>query len=88
MTCPSAADAALELNFGAFYFRCRRVLSKAQLAGIQNPDPPANWTAHYNPHPNLIVILTVTLAAALPLTLLLSLTLSLLTLILTLEYLL
>ena len=48
----SSADAALELdfgalyfrcrgvlNFGALYFRCRRVLSKAQLAGIQNPDP-------------------------------------------------
>ena len=27
------------LNFGALYFRCRRVLSKAQLAGVQNPDP-------------------------------------------------
>ena len=52
MTCPSAADTALELDFGAFYFRCRgvlnfgalyfrcrRVLSKAQLAGVQNPDP-------------------------------------------------
>ena len=27
------------LNFGALYFRRRRVLSKAQLAGVQNPDP-------------------------------------------------
>ena len=48
----STADAALELDFGGFYFRCRgllnfgglyfrcrRVLSKAQLAGVQNPDP-------------------------------------------------
>ena len=52
MTCPSAADVALELDFGGFYFRCRRVLnfgglyfrcrrvlSKAQLGGVQNPDP-------------------------------------------------
>ena len=54
MTCPtgSAADTAVELDFGALYFRCRgvlnlgalcfrcsRVLSKAQLAGFQNPDP-------------------------------------------------
>ena len=27
------------LNVGALYFRCRRVLSKVQLAGVQNPDP-------------------------------------------------
>ena len=26
-------------NLGALYCRCRRVLSKAQLAGVQNPDP-------------------------------------------------
>ena len=26
---------------GALYFRCRRVLSKAQLGGVQNPDPHA-----------------------------------------------
>ena len=52
MTCPSAADTALELDFGALYFRCRgvlnvgalyfryrRVLSKAQLGGVQKPDP-------------------------------------------------
>ena len=26
-------------NVGALHFRCRRVLSNAQLAGIQNPDP-------------------------------------------------
>ena len=54
MTCPSAADAALELDFGALYFRCRgvlnvgalyfrrrRVLTKAQLAGIWSPDARA-----------------------------------------------
>ena len=39
MTCPSAVDTALELDFSALYFGCRRVLSKAQLAGVQNPDP-------------------------------------------------
>ena len=27
------------LNLGALYFPCRRVLSKAQLARVQNPDP-------------------------------------------------
>ena len=27
------------LNFGALYFRCRRVLSKAQLAEVQILDP-------------------------------------------------
>ena len=45
-------SAALELAFGGLYFRCRgvlnfgglhvccmRVLSNAQLAGVQNPDP-------------------------------------------------
>ena len=53
MTCPSAAVAALELDFGGLYFCCRRVLnfgglyflcrmpSKAQLAGVQSPDPHA-----------------------------------------------
>ena len=52
MTSPRATDTALELDFRALYFRCRgllnlgalyfcgrRVLSKAQLAGVQNPDP-------------------------------------------------
>ena len=39
MAYPSAADAVLELDVGALCFRCRRVLSKAQLAGVQNPDP-------------------------------------------------
>ena len=51
-TATGSADAALELdfgalyfrgrgvlNFGALYFRFRRVVSKAQLAGVQNLYP-------------------------------------------------
>ena len=58
---------ALELDFGALYFRCRRVLIKAQLAGALNPDHCcASWTAHYNPtyDPNAnpgLLTLTLTL---------------------------
>ena len=39
VTCPSAANAALELDFGAFYFRCRRVLVKPSLLGFRTLTP-------------------------------------------------
>ena len=75
MTCPSAADAVLELNFGALYFHyrgvlnfgalyfcCRRVLSKAQLAGVQNPDPLVQTGLRIiTLTPTLIMTLTLTL---------------------------
>ena len=83
MTCPSAAGATLEvdfgglyfrcrgvLNFGALYFRCRRVLSKAQLAGVQNPDPLVQTGLR-------IIPLTLTKHVTLTLTLILTLTLTL-----------
>ena len=77
MPCPSAADTALELDFGALYlrcrgvlnfgalhFRCRRVLSKAQRAGVQNPDPLVQTGLR---------IITLTLTPTLTLTLTLNL---------------
>ena len=82
MTCPSAADTALELDVGALYFRCRgvlnlgalsfrcrRVLNKAQLAGVQNPDPLVQTglriitlTSSRHVQPKIVLTLTLTLS--------------------------
>ena len=64
MTCPSAADTVLELDFVGVQFRCRRVKMKIglqfryyrvpskALLGFTVPDNQASMTAHYNPYPN------------------------------------
>ena len=58
------------LNFGALYFPSGRVLSKAQLAGVQNPGPLVQTGLRIiTVTPTLILTLTLTLALTLTLTL-------------------